>query len=512
MKIGYFRRYKMAVEQLLSELPNVMAQGLKTAISEDLNSSVKGKAREGVRYYHHENDILKNRIFYINDDGKLQEDTFASNIRIPHGFFPEQVDQKTQYLLSNPIEATVEDEQFQERLDEYYDDSFQVTLQELVEGASQKGFEYLYARTTAEDKLTFQVADGLHVFPVYNDNLELKKICRYYKKKLQVKGKATCYYFAELWDDKQVYFFKGEEGKELSFDGDRDLNPRPHILAVDEEGNKGYRTYGEIPFYRFSNNKKEHTDLEPIKALIDDYDLMNAFLSNNLQDFAEAIYVVSGFQGDNLSKLRQNIKSKKVVGTARDGGVDIKTVTIPTEGRKTKMDIDKENIYKFGMAFDSTQIGDGNITNIVIKSRYTLLNMKANKTEARLRKCLQWVNKLIVDDINRRFNTAYNYRDIEINITREVIANESDVIANQKAEAETRQIIIETILAVAPRLDDESTLKLICEQFDLSLEDVQRALEEQDYTTGLTANTDPEEEVKAVGNGTEQVAERTPTD
>ncbi len=53
------------------------------------------------------------------------------------------------------------------------------------------------------------------------------------------------------------------------------------------------------------------------------------------------------------------------------------------------MEIDKENIYKFGMAFDSTQVGDGNITNIVIKARYTLLNMKANKTEARLRALLE---------------------------------------------------------------------------------------------------------------------------
>ncbi len=61
--------------------------------------------------------------------------------------------------------------------------------------------------------------------------------------------------------------------------------------------------------------------MKPIKALIDDYDLMNCFLSNNLQDFAEAMYVVSGFQGDDLSKLRQNVKAKKVVGTGSDGGI-----------------------------------------------------------------------------------------------------------------------------------------------------------------------------------------------
>lgn len=501
----------MSTAQLLSDQPATMAEGLQAAITQDLGSSIKTKAREGVCYYNHKNDILKNRIFYIDNNGELKEDRFASNIRIPHGFFPEQVDQKVQYLLSNPIEATVEDEQFQEYLNEYYDDDLQVTLQDLIEGASQKGFEYLFARTTNEDRLSFQIADGLHVFPIYSENMELKKICRYFEKKAQVDGQEKVFVIAEIWDEKQVFFFKAERGKPFEFDTKREMNPRPHILAVNDKGAKAYRDYGIIPFYRFSNNQNERTDLEPIKALIDDYDIMNAYLSNNLQDFAEAIYVVTGFQGDDLSKLRQNVKAKKVVGTSRDGGIDVKTVTIPTEGRKTKMEIDKENIYKFGLAFDSTQIGDGNVTNIVIKSRYTLLNMKANKTEARLRKMLQWANKLIVEDINRRYNTAYNPADIEITITREILANETDIVANEKAAAETKKLIIETILAAAPRLDDESTLKLICEQFDLSLEDVQTAIEEQDFTPGLAEGTDPEE-VAVDDNGTGQVAAGAPAD
>lgn len=499
----------MSTEQLLSDSQSTVAAGLLTAISQDLNSGIKHNARIGVKYYNYRNDILNNRIFYLDDNDVLKEDKFASNIRIPHGFFPEQVDQKVQYLLSNPVEASVEDEQFQLYLDEYYNESLQVALQEMVEGSSQKGFEYLYARTNADDRLCFQVADSLHVFPIYDDAHELVKLCRYFDKHLQVDGKEVTFVIAEIWDEKQTFYFKAEKGKAFTFDTSRELNPRPHILAVNDKGEKAYRDYGEIPFYRFSNNQKEHTDLEPIKALIDDYDLMNAFLSNNLQDFAEAIYVVSGFQGDSLDKLRQNIKSKKVVGTSRDGGIDIKTVSIPVEGRQAKMAIDKENIYKFGMAFDSSQVGDGNITNIVIKSRYTLLNMKANKTEVRLRKMLQWANKLIVDDINRRYGTAYNPADIEIAITREVMVNETDLVNQAKVEAETKQVIIQTILAAAPRIDDESTLKLICEQFDLSLEEVQQALEEQDYTTGMAEGTDPEE-VTANGIATGQVATGTP--
>ncbi len=496
------------MEALLSEDVKIIASALKAAIDKDRKSTSKREAETGIRYYNHENDIMNNRIFYVDDEGVLREDKYASNVRIPHGFFPEIVDQKTQYLLSNPVEYETENEELKEYLAEYYNSEFQVVLQELVEGSSQKGFEYVYARTNAEDRLCFQVADSLNVFGVYNEYNELQRICRHYITEIEKDGETVDIHHAEVWTDQNVYFFVAEDNKDYELDKSEPINPRPHVLAVDSESESLLqRSYGQIPFYRLSNNKQETTDLKPIKALIDDYDLMNCFLSNNLQDFAEAIYVVSGFQGDDLSKLRQNVKSKKVVGTGSDGGLDVKTVTIPTEGRKTKMEIDKENIYKFGMAFDSTQVGDGNITNIVIKARYTLLNMKANKTEARLRALLEWMNKLVIDDINRRYTKAFDPTEVSFTFTREVMVNETDIVNNEKTEAETRKIILESILQVAPRLDDDNVLRLICEQFDLDWEDVKEALEEAEYTKGLSDNTDEEETAVNPDDPTQQMAQ-----
>lgn len=116
---------------------------------------------------------------------------------------------------------------------------------------------------------------------------------------------------------------------------------------------------------------------------------------------------------------------------------------------------------------------------------------------------LDWINKLVIDDINRRFNKSYDPKDVSFTFTREVMVNENDLVANEKTEAETKQIIINSIMQIAPRLDDETVLKLICEQFDLDWEEVQAALEEAEYTTGLTMGTD--EAVNADGSA-EQVA------
>lgn len=484
----------MNAQSLLSDDPGVVSGALKKAIEKDQQSKDKKRAKTAQKYYDFEHDILNNRIFYMDDNGVLQEDKNASNVKIPHAFFTELVDQKVQYLLSNPVEYEVEDEKLKEYLKEYYDEDFQVFLQEMVEGASIKAAEYAYARTNSEDKLCFQVSNSIQTFSIFDETNTVRGIIRYYDKDIYKNGKDEKISYAEVWDEENVTVYVKEKNGPYQLDTSRDLNPRPHVIAKDEEGQMLKRSYGLIPFYRLSNNKSEKTDLEPIKPLIDDYDLMAAFLSNNLQDFAEAIYVVKGFDGDDLSDLRQNIKAKKTVAVDSDGDVDVRTVTIPTEARKIKLEIDKDAIYKFGMGFDSTQIGDGNITNVVIKSRYALLDMKANKAEVRLRSLLAWCNEMIVNDINRRFNTAYNAGDITVNIVRETMVNERDIVEIEKIEAETKLIVIESLLAVAPRLDDESVLKLICEQFELDWEEVQLLIEEQGYSSGLQYDTDPPEE------------------
>lgn len=154
-----------------------------------------------------------------------------------------------------------------------------------------------------------------------------------------------------------------------------------------------------IPFFRLDNGVKQFSGLKPIKALIDDYDLMSCGLSNNLQDASEYLVVVKGFQGDNLEELMQNVKTKKHIGVDGEGGGDVefKTVDIPYQARQTKLELDEKNIYRFGMGFNSAQIGDGNVTNIVIKSRYALLDLKCNKLEIRLKQFLRKILKVVIN-------------------------------------------------------------------------------------------------------------------
>lgn len=475
----------MDIKYLKSDNPSILSRFIDDAVKTDRQSPIKEKMSEGLKYYDYKHDILKFRLFYYNEDGKLVEETNRSNIKIPHAFFTEQVDQKVQYLLSNPVEFETADTELKTYLEEYIDDDFQLMLQEMVEGASKKAYEFAYVYRATSGKLLFKVADSRKVVVIYDDMNEVIAIIRYYDTDITKDNRKVTVTKAELWDTEKTWFFvsSSDYNNRFILDESQEINPRFHQVVEDSDGNLLGKGFGYIPFLKLSNNKNEKTDLEPIKALIDDYDLMACALSNNLVDFDHPIYAVKGYGKDNLDELVTNLRTKKTVGVSQEGGIDVKTVDIPVTARKTKLETDKEAIYKFGMAFDSSQVGDGNITNVVIKSRYSLLDLKCNKTEIRLRAFIKQLLDIIIQDINERYQKSFTRQQIEVIITRSTMINQSDNANVEKAEAETKGQLIQNLLDVAPYLDDESLLKKICTVQDLDYDEVVQRLGSQDYSS-----------------------------
>lgn len=460
---------------------------IKKFISDDMGSEKKRRAAVGQRYYEAEHDILKCRLFYYNADGNLVEDTTRSNIKICHPFFTIMADQLSAYMLStkeNPIQAKKKDDGLQDLLDERFDDEFWAEIGELITGAYVKGFEYVYRYKNAENKSVYQCADSLGVVEVpARDADDGQDHYIYHYADTIEKGKKTVRKIQDWTTTESRYYVQIGDG-EIKPDDSVPYNPRPHVVYMDEEtGQKMGKPFGFIPFWRLDYCKKQFSGLKPIKGLIDDYDLHACSLSNNLKDFDTPLYVVSGFQGDNLDELQQNLKTKKIVGVDSEGDVQIRTVEIPYQARKEKLDIDERNIYIFGMGFNPAQVGDGNVTNVVILSRYTLLDLKKSKLDKRLKKLLKQVIKVELAEINEENGTDYEMSDIMIDLTPEIPTNEAENIQNEKTRAETRQIDVNTILNVAANIGDEAALQAICDilefDFDELKDQVKKMQEEQ---------------------------------
>ena len=457
------------------------AEQIKLFIENDRTSARKMAAQLGQDYYEGKHDILDRKIFYVDGNGKLQEDKVNSNVRIAHPFFTEIADQGVQYVLSGKDGFIKSDiPELQEILDARYNnnDKFIEELYEVLTGSSVKGFDYFYCSKDAENRNMWECADGLGVVEVRaketDDNCEY--LIRWYVDRIDDKGRQIKR--IEVWDAHQVTYYDQIDDGDIMLDEDLDENPRPHTLYEKNGQLFTDKGYGKIPFIKLKNNRKEGSDLLPIKDIIDDYDLMNVDLSNTLQDTNTSLYVIKGFDGDNLDETILNIRAKKHVGVPEGGDLDIKTVDIPVEARKAKMDIDKENIYRFGMALDPDGRKDTSAkTSIEIKSMYARLDLKANKKAIALKSFLRQVLEFDLAEINAANETAYAQKDIYFDFDeREVPSNAYEIAQIALVEAQTMQAKGSAILDVATYFDSETILKKLCEVHDLDYEEIKDKL------------------------------------
>ena len=450
-------------------------------INEDENSRKKYLARVGQRYYEGDHDIKNYKLYYYNADGELVEDKNRSNIKISHPFFAELVDQATQYVMSGDEGIVRSDKpELQSLLNDYFNDNedFMAELYEVISGAQSKGFEYMYAYKKADGKTAFQCADSIGVVEVRakdtDDNTDY--IIYWYVDRIGKEQKPIKR--IQVWDSKQTYYYVQSGEGRITIDDSEAINPCPHIVKVDEKGEKyDGGGYGMIPFFRLDNCKKQFSDLKMVKDLIDDYDLMACGLSNNLQDASEYLVVVKGFQGENMDELMQNVKTKKHIGVGEGGDIDYRTVDIPYEARRVKLELDEKNIYRFGGGLNTAGLKDTSATtSIAIKSAYSLLDMKAKKLEIRLRQFLRKVLKLVINEINESEGTDYQMNDVYFVFDHEVMANAQENAQIALTEAQEQQVLINIMLGLASTLDNETIVQTICEILDIDYEKIKSRL------------------------------------
>ena len=107
---------------------------------------------------------------------------------------------------------------------------------------------------------------------------------------------------------------------------------------------------------------------------------------------------------------------------------------------------------------------------------------------------LKQIIKVVLDEINKQNKKDYQLSDIYFEFTRSVMTNETENIQNEKTEAETQQIKINTILNIAANVGDDQTLRAICDVMDWDFDEIKKAVDQM--------TEDPNaEKVKAILEG-----------
>ena len=132
------------------------------------------------------------------------------------------------------------------------------------------------------------------------------------------------------------------------------------------------------------------------------------------------------------------------------------------------------------MGLNSTQVGDGNITNVVIKSRYSLLELKCNKAEIQLKKLLKKIIKVVIEEINKNNSWDYTLNDIYIDFEREILTNATDNAQIAQIEAATKQTEINTLLNLDTFIDRELINQQIAEILDFEYEEIKEYFKDEE--------------------------------
>jgi SPP1 family phage portal protein len=405
---------------------------VKDIIKEYIDAHNTSEMLQGVNYYFSKSDITKRNIYVYDEAGNKIIDQDATNNKLPSGWHKLLVDQKTAYLVGDPVTVGSKSDKDIEPVTETMGEEFDDALPELVKNASNKGREWLHPFIDEEGNFDYIIIPAEQVIPIY-DNSKRKNLdaaIRYYTLD---DGEVTK---IELWDHEQVTYYEMIGNGEIYLDVSEDVNPAPHFFY----GENGYG-WNKVPFIEFKNNEECVSDLVFYKAYVDMYDKIMSDEGNTLEDMQSFIYVLKGYEGTDLKQFITDLKRYKVISMSDEQGAGVDTINseVPVEATNSYLDRLIQNIYAFGQGVNTnTDKFGNNPTGVALKFLYSLLDMKSNVSERKFAKALEKFVWFVCEYLSISGQGDFDYKDITFTFNKSMIMNETELLDNlMKSSAST---------------------------------------------------------------------------
>lgn len=167
---------------------------------------------------------------------------------------------------------------------------------------------------------------------------------------------------------------------------------RPYIIVKESSQAFGdeifeFRNYPSFPVVPCWANEIKQSELTPIRATLDCYDLINAKFCNNITD-AELIYYAitnaGGMDDVELVEFIDKMRKLHVAQTDSDQIIQPVTVDVPFQGTEVLLERLEKQLYKDSMCLNTYDIAGGAITATQIEAAYEPLNQKLDAYEAEI--------------------------------------------------------------------------------------------------------------------------------
>lgn len=399
-----------------------------------LMSQQRERMLVGQAYFEGRHDILQSVRKVIGPAGQPVPLRNLPDNRLVNNQYGKLVNQKADYVLSQPITWEVASERFDAALKRIFDRGFMRQLKRLGKDCYNHGIAWLYPYINGEGKMAFRRFAGYEILPLWRDaeHTELEAALRFFMVENWEKGVMRPEYRVEVFDLNGVSEFRWEQEQLVPVSA----GARAYMRHLLPDGSVEDVNWTKIPLVPFKLNERELPLIVRVKGLQDALNQMISQFENVLQEDAHnTILVIKNYDGTDLEEFRHNlsvygaVKVNTVDGA--EGGIDTLCVKVEPENFKAIIEILKEAIVENGMGFDAKmQNGYRAANELNIKSMYSDITLDANDLEnewqAAFEDLLWFVKRFLLNTGQGDFLNC----DMRLIFNRDIMVDESEVIAN----------------------------------------------------------------------------------
>ena len=434
---------------------------IRTAITEYMSSKDYKTALDADEYEAERNVTINEYARWIyNPSGQQVVDFTAANNKIASNFLHRLVTQRITYSLGNGISFPKEDGEETDTIKEKLGNKFDTVLFKAARYARLHKVSYLFWNLDHAD--FFKMTEFC---PLYDEeDGRLKAGLRFWSLNWGQKPVTVVLYEQDGYTKYRTK--KGSKGLDLAeYEPKRAYKQTIARNEVDPEEVIGESNYSDLPIIPFWGSSTHQSDLVGMRAKIDSYDLVKSGFCNDLQDCAQAFFIVSnalGMTEEDLAKFRDRLKLQHIAVMDTDN-TDIKPYQqeIPSDARSKLLDSLYQQIYDDYGAMNVQNISGGQSkTATEIDAAYQPMDEEADDFEYQVIEAVQGVLALMGIDAVPLFNRnrvsnqkertemvmlAANYLDEEtlLNKLPFVTPDEIDGILVRKGVADQESIVTE---------------------------------------------------------------------
>lgn len=347
---------------------------VKQLINEHKASTAYRQAMDAENYYAGQNTTIKRyEKLLFNSLGQAVPDYFSANHKIASRFFYRSVMQTNSTLLGNGIT-------WKEGIGgKTLGDDFDRKIIKIGRYAQVDGVCFGFFNNNK-----VEVYPITQFVPLYDEETgALMAGARFWQVDSQKPLRATMFeldgYTEYIWDK------NSPEGRIK----DAKRGYIAVIKSTEAFGIENYefQNYPSFPIVPCWANELKQSELLPIRATLDCYDLISSKFCNNISD-AELVYFTitnaGGMGDDELVQFLDKMRKLHAAQTDADQVVQPTTVDVPYEGSEALLDRLEKQLYRDSMALNTYDISNGAITATQIEAAYEPLNEKLDAFEAEI--------------------------------------------------------------------------------------------------------------------------------